>query len=309
MKVPYRDVNLIGYAKGVNTMAIVVNTNMSSLRTQNNLNSATNALNTSLERMSTGYKINSAKDDAAGMYVATNLNKLIGGSKIAQSNIETGNNVLSTVEGNLDVILDNLNRIRDLTVQAANGVYDENSQKAMSDEVKARLAEIDRIADAAEFNGLELLNGKANIATDGLRLQVGANAAENANCIKVDKSVFQSVSAAQLGDKALVADDIEATFQNADDAAAFIDSVDSAIEDINTRKATIGAIQNRLDAAASSLTTTIENATAAKSTIMDADIAEESAEYTKQQILRQTSASLLVQANALPSLALTLIAG
>ena len=288
-------------------MAIIVNTNMSALKTQNNLNNATSSLNKALERMSTGYKINSAKDDAAGMYVATNLNKLIGGSKIAQSNIETGNNVLSTVEGNLDVILDNLNRIRDLTVQASNGVYDEKSQKAMSDEVVARLAEIDRIAVSAEFNGLKLLDGTADIATDGLRLQVGANAAENANCIRVDASVFKTMSAETgLG---LDASQIETTFQDADQAAAYISTIDEAIEDVNTRKATIGAIQNRLDAAASSLTTTIENATAAKSTIMDADIAEESAEYTKQQILQQTSASLLVQANNLPSLALTLIGG
>ena len=220
MKVPYREVNLIGYAKGVNTMAIIVNTNMSSLRTQNNLNSATSSLNKALERMSTGYKINSAKDDAAGMYVATNLNKLIGGSKIAQSNIETGNNVLSTVEGNLDVILDNLNRIRDLTVQASNGVYDEKSQKAMSDEVKARLAEIDRIAVSAEFNGLKLLDGTADIATDGLRLQVGANAAENANCIRVDASVFKTMSAETgLG---LDASQIEDKFKDADQAAKHI---------------------------------------------------------------------------------------
>ena len=288
-------------------MAIIVNTNMSALKTQNNLNNATSSLNTALERMSTGYKINSAKDDAAGMYVATNLNKLIGGSKIAQSNIETGNNVLSTVEGNLDVILDNLNRIRDLTVQASNGVYDVNSQKAMSDEVKARLAEIDRIAVSAEFNGLKLLDGTADIATDGLRLQVGANAAENANCIRVDASVFQTMSA--NNGLHLDASQIEDKFKDADQAAAYISTIDEAIKDVNTRKATIGAIQNRLDAAASSLTTTIENATAAKSTIMDADIAEESAEYTKQQILQQTSASLLVQANNLPSLALTLIGG
>ena len=288
-------------------MAIIVNTNMSALKTQNNLNNATSSLNKALERMSTGYKINSAKDDAAGMYVATNLNKLIGGSKIAQSNIETGNNVLSTVEGNLDVILDNLNRIRDLTVQASNGVYDENSQKAMSDEVKARLAEIDRIAVSAEFNGLKLLDGTSDLATDGLRLQVGANAAENANCIRVDKSVFQTMSA--NNGLHLDASQIEDKFKDADQAAAYISTVDDAIKDVNTRKATIGAIQNRLDAAASSLTTTIENATAAKSTIMDADIAEESAEYTKQQILQQTSASLLVQANNLPSLALTLIGG
>lgn len=309
MKVPYREVNLIGYAKGVNTMAIIVNTNMSSLRTQNSLNSATNAMNTSLERMSTGYKINSAKDDAAGMYVATNLNKLIGGSKIAQSNIETGNNVLSTVEGNLDVILDNLNRIRDLTVQASNGVYDTNSQKAMSDEVKARMEEIDRIATAAEFNGLKLLDGTADIATNGLRLQVGANAEEDANCITVDATVFKSMKCAEATLNLGQTTAIETTFSDPDDAAAYIDTVDDAIEAVNTSKATIGAIQNRLEAASASLTTTIENATAAQSTIMDADIAEESAEYTKQQILRQTSATLLVQANALPSLALTLIAG
>ena len=174
-------------------------------------------MSTSLERMSTGYKINSAKDDAAGLYVATNLNKLIGGSKIAQSNIETGNNVLSTVEGNLDVILDNLNRIRDLTVQASNGVYDTDSQKAMSDEVKARLAEIDRIAVSAEFNGLKLLSG-GDLATDGLRLQVGANADAAANCIRVDASVFASMSAATgLG---LDATTVETTVRAAVPAAA-----------------------------------------------------------------------------------------
>ena len=105
-------------------MAIIVNTNMSAIRTQNNLNKASNSLNTALERMSTGYKINSAKDGAANMFVATNLEKQISGSKIAQSNVSMGINVLDTVEGDLDVILDNLNRIRDLTLQASNGIYD-----------------------------------------------------------------------------------------------------------------------------------------------------------------------------------------
>ena len=286
-------------------MAIIVNTNMSALRTQNNLNNATNALNTALERMSTGSKINSAKDDAAGLYVATNLSKQISGSKIAQTNVETGNNVLNTVEGNLDVILDNLNRIRDLTVQASNGVYNEDSQKAMSDEVAARMEEITRISAAADFNGLKLLNGSI---TNDLRLQVGANADAAANCIHVSKDVFANMSAngaLKLGE----ADDVADIFKDPSAAAKYIDTVDAAINVINTNKSTIGAIQNRLDAAAASLTTTIENATAAKSTIMDADIASESAEYTKQQILRQTSATLLVQANAMPSLALSLIAG
>lgn len=287
-------------------MAIIVNTNMSALKTQRNLNNATTSLNQALERMSTGLKINSAKDDAAGMYVATNLAKQISGSKIAQSNVATGANVLSTVEGDLNVILDNLNRIRDLTVQASNGVYDANSKKAMSDEVAARMQEIDRVAKASNFNGLKLLDGSvATGSPNGLRLQVGANSDKDANAIFVDKTIFEAKSSTKLGLKS--AADTATVFNSATAAAAYIDTIDTAIQTVTTSKSTIGAVQNRLDAAADSLVTTIENASAAKSTIMDADIAEESAEYTKQQILQQTSSTLLVQANQLPSLAINLI--
>ena len=294
---------ILGYAKGDNSMAIIVNTNMSALKTQRNLNKATNSLNTSLERMSTGMKINKAADDAAGMYIATSLATQISGSKVARSNVETGNNVLSIVEGNLDVVLDNLSRIRDLALQAANGVYGTDSRTAMADEAKARSAEITRIAKSADFNGLKLLDG--SIAAN-LRLQVGANADADANSISIDKAVFAKVDGATL----LGADTAIATaFATADAAATFVTKIDTAMTGLNTRKSTIGAIQNRLSSASDSLVTTIENATAARSTIMDADIAEESAEYTKQQILRQSSASLLVQANALPSIALSLIAG
>ncbi len=284
-------------------MAIIVNTNMSALKTQRNLNKATNSLNNSLERMSTGLKINKAADDAAGMYIATSLATQISGSKVAQSNLETGNNVLSIVEGNLDVVLDNLSRIRDLAVQAANGVYSAEARTAMSDEVKARSAEITRIAKSADFNGLKLLDGTI---TKDLKLQVGANADAATNSISIDKDVFAEITGAGI----LAADAaITTSFATATAAAAFIATVDTAMVGINTRKTAIGVIQNRLASASDSLVTTIENATAAKSTIMDADIAEESAEFTKQQILRQSSASLLVQANAMPSIALNLIAG
>ena len=127
-------------------MAIIVNTNITALKTQTNLKNATNSLNSALERMSTGVRINKAGDDAAGLYVATGLNTQIRGSKVAQDNVATGNNVLSTMEGDLDVILDNLNRIRDLAVQAANSIYDESAMAAMKDEVQQRLDEIDRIS-------------------------------------------------------------------------------------------------------------------------------------------------------------------
>ena len=302
-------------------MAIIVNTNMSALKTQKNLNNASNSLQTALERMSTGLKINKAADDAAGLYVATNLNTQISGSKVAKNNISTGNNVLSTLEGDLDVIMDNLNRIRDLSVQAANSIYDESAMGAMKDEIDQRLQEINRISLASNFNGLQLLAGKGQLADNGLRLQVGANADSAANAISLEKAFFAKTDSSTLGSSykgqlpngsKLTANkglsgNLELAFANASSAAQYINIIDAAIDDISSKKSTIGATMNRLDAALTSLTTVIENNTAAKSTIMDADIAEESAEYTKQQILQQTSSALLVQANQLPSLALNLI--
>ena len=302
-------------------MAIIVNTNMSALKTQKNLNNASNSLQTALERMSTGLKINKAADDAAGLYVATNLNTQISGSKVAKNNISTGNNVLSTLEGDLDVILDNLNRIRDLSVQAANSIYDESAMGAMKDEIDQRLQEIDRISLASNFNGLQLLAGEGQLAENGLRLQVGANADSAANAISLDKTFFAKTDSTTLGssyDGQLatgskldpdvgLSGNLEEAFMNASSAAQYIDIIDAAIDDISSKKSTIGATMNRLDAALTSLTTVIENNTAAKSTIMDADIAEESAEYTKHQIIQQTSSALFVQANQLPSLALNLI--
>lgn len=145
-------------------MAIIVNTNVSALKTQNNLTMATNSLSKALERLSTGLKINSAADDAAGYFVAAKLSTQISGSKVASSNVATGINVLQTAEGTLDVVEDNITRIRDLAVQAANGIYDTDSLTAMQNEVTARLAEIKRVQTAADFNGIKLFS-----ASDGFR--------------------------------------------------------------------------------------------------------------------------------------------
>lgn len=315
-------------------MAIIVNTNLSALKTQKNLNNAATNLTKSLERMSTGLKINSAKDDAAGLFVATGLNSQLRGSVVAQSNIATGTNVLNIIEGDFDIIMENLNRIRDLAVQASNSVYDASSMTSMKDEITLRLAEIDRIAAASNFNGMQLLCGTAGtpgtLSDQGLRLQVGSGANATANSIVVDKKIFAQVSSGLLGSSTIanesgatgvvpdtssgvsdgsLADNLTAAFANASGAAAYITVVDNAINTIAARKSKIGTTMSRLESAEASLQTTIENNTAAKSTIMDADIAEESANYTKQQILQQTSATLLVQANALPSLALSLIGG
>lgn len=304
-------------------MGIIVNTNMAALKTQKNLNSATSGLNKALERMSTGFKINRAADDAANMYVATGLETQIRGSKVAQNNVETGTNVLAIMEGDMDVILDNLNRIRDLAVQAGNSIYSNDSMSAMKDEVQQRLAEIDRISSASNFNGLTLLDGNSDLAVNGMRLQVGANANAASNSVTIEKEFFAAMTSTTLGvdsgrtlppgstldpDQGL-AGNIDEAFANASNSAQYIDFLDTAINDIANKKAKIGATQNRLEAAAQSLTTTIENNTAAKSSIMDADIAEESANYTKYQILQQTTASLLVQANSLPQIAISLVQG
>ncbi len=283
-------------------MGIIVNTNYSSLVTQRNLTNATDSLNTALQRMSTGYKVNSAKDDAAGIYIATNMETQIRGSKVAKSNVANGVNLLQVAEGDLGVIETNLQRIRDLAVQAANGVYSDESMTAMEDEVTARAAEITRIATSSRFNDIELLSG--NDLTNGLRLQVGANSEEAQNALTIEADIFAAATADDLG---LDTGAITAAFANATSAAAFIETVDDALADINDRKASIGAYQNRLESAKTSLVTNIENNSAAKSTIMDADIAEESSNYMKAQILQQASAALLTQANQLPSLALQLI--
>ena len=301
-------------------MAIIVNTNVTALKAVSNLNKATSAMSTAMERLSTGYKINRAGDDAANLYIATNLDTQIRGSKVAKNNITTGTNVLAVIEGDLDVMLDNIQRIRDLTVQAANSIYDENSMNAMKDEITQRLAEIDRISKNSNFNGLTLLDGNSQLADIGLRLQVGANSDEAANCIKLDPDFFQTVDSTTLGADATgtmpaltpadgLSGNVDAAFANASAAAQYITMLDAAVTSINDKKAKIGATQNRLDAATDSLTTTIENLTEAKSTIMDADIAEETANYTKYQILQQTTSSLLLQANALPQIAISLVNG
>ena len=305
-------------------MAIIVNTNLSALKTQKNLTSATNGMNKALNRMSTGFKINSAKDDAAGLYVATGLDTQIRGSKVAKDNVATGTNVLQTIEGDLDNILTNIQRIRDLAVQGANSIYGDEEIEAMKSEVEQRIDECRRIADASNFNGLKLLDGTGKLAEHGLRLQVGANADPNGNMIELEQAMFAERTDCSTLGNTVTADDvtngdydgmsIEEAFEagimdNASACADFIAVCDAAIDTISSRKSTLGAVMNRLESAETCLTTTIENNTAAKSTIMDADIAEESANFTKYQILQQTSSALLVQANALPQIAISLVQG
>ena len=281
-------------------MGIVVQTNVPSLIAQNNMTTATNKMNQAMERMTTGYKINSAKDDAAGLYVATSLDKNIRGSKIAQQNVQMGNDMISVAEGDLSGIQDNLLRIRDLALTAANGIYDDKSINALKAEVEARVAEIDRVSKVSEYNGKKLLDGTVTKVS----LQVGANATTN-DVIEIE-DIFGKSTASALG---VATDTIATAFvpDNITGLQTFVTTVDTALEAVQTKRTAIGAIQNRLDSASASLTTTIENLTSSKSTIMDADIAAESSEYINGQILQQAAVSLLVQANQAPQAALSLV--
>ena len=287
-------------------MAIVVNTNIDSLRVQRNLNSASTNMSKAVERLTTGSKVNQAADDAAGFVIAKGLEAQQRGSVVAQNNAQTGINLLQTAEGNLDVIQDHLLRIRDLTLQAMNGGYSYDEVKAMEDEVLARTAEIDRISNGAKFNEFELFPAGG---ADDLVLQIGSNSDEATNTITVTGVFIEattSVLTGRAGNPIKFTDGVS-DIVDLTEFRQILDDLDTGIKEISTRRGTIGAITNRLESAVEALDIQNENLLAAKSRIMDADIGEESSNYTKYQILQQASASLLVQANQSPSIALSLI--
>ena len=267
-------------------MALTINTNLGSLIVQRNLADATEALNRSIERMTTGYKINSAGDDAAGYAVATKMDTQLSSISVAQDNVAIGSSLLSTTESNYDLIVTHLQRIRDLTEEAANGTYGQDSIDAIKAEVTARLEEIDRIAASTEFNGIKLLDGSAG----AINLQIGIDSTANSQ-LSLDANLFSDSSAEQL--MGVTQTNFLNYFTvggtNYDDA---LNAIDDALNEVTSRQTNIGAIQNRLDSAADAL---------------DVQYAAESSEYIKAQILQQASASLLSTANQTPSIALNLI--
>ena len=181
-------------------MALTINTNLGSMIVQKNLDKATKSLNQAIERMTTGYKINSAKDDPAGYAVSTKMNTQLSSISVAQDNVAIGSSLLSTAESSYDLITTHLQRIRDLTEEAANGTYGQDSINAIKAEVEARWDEIDRIAATTEFNGINLLSGSGVPATSGVTLQIGIDSSTNSKIV-VDKSLFASATAATLSGK------------------------------------------------------------------------------------------------------------
>ncbi len=277
-------------------MSIVVNTNTTSLMVQRNLSKATSSLATSMQRLSTGMKINNAGDDAAGLALSEKINGQLSSSDVCKNNAQTGLNMLSIADGDLDVINQNLQRIKDLAVQSANGVYSDEERLSMDQEVQLRLEEINRIADSSSFSDMNLLDG--SIAD--MVLQIGAGSDIDQNTIDIS-GAFQEAHVSSLGIQA------DASVSTVDAARTMIDAIDEAVNNISSRRSIIGASMNRLDSTIDRIDIRKENLQSTYSTIRDTDIAAESSELTKQQILQQSAATLLQQANQTPSLALTLI--
>ena len=320
-------------------MAVVINTNVDSIKIQNILTSATRNMSDTMQRMSSGMKILSAKDDAAGTVIAARMQIQLNGNRTAQNNVQNANALLSTAEGNLDVIESNISRIRDLTLQAKNGTYSEEEIQAMQDEVDERIEEINRINSSAMFSSLRLFGDNdgattpqpKGLAANGATFQVGSNDGTD-NTILAESDLFQSVEFSAMSGignfnlrrlagsttegqaltykEEVLGDANSAIRKKADGETDFdvaIRALDKAVDNITNRKSIIGSAGNRMDSALDTLTTQYENLSSAKSIITDSDIASEASTFTQQSILQQVSTSLLAQANQAPSVALSLI--
>ncbi|MFB4393825.1 MULTISPECIES: flagellin domain-containing protein [unclassified Pseudomonas] len=279
-------------------MALTVNTNTTSLGVQKNLNRATDALSTSMSRLSSGLKINSAKDDAAGLQIATRMTSQIRGQTMAIKNANDGISIAQTAEGAMQEQTNILQRMRELAVQARNDSNSEKDREALNKEFSQMSDELSRIANSTQLNGKNLLNSATTMT-----FQVGSESGTN-NQISI---TLADMTAATLGvDSTTIsisgADaDINANFE------AALSAIDSALQSINSTRADLGAAQNRLTSTINNLQNINENAEAARGRVQDTDFAAETAQLTKQQTLQQASTSVLAQANQLPSAVLKLL--
>jgi flagellin len=282
-------------------MALTVNTNTTSLGVQKNLNRATDALSTSMQRLSSGLKINSAKDDAAGLQIATRMAAQIRGGTQAIQNANDGISVAQTAEGALQASTDILQRMRELAVKARNGTNSTADQTATNSEFAQMSDEITRISASTNLNGTNLLDGTAGT----MQLQVGANTGSANRIDLVLSSKFDAVSLSVGSGTVVLTGATSATLSaNIDNA---ITAIDAALASINATRANLGASQNRLTSTISNLQNIVENTTAAQGRVQDTDFAAETANLTKQQTLQQASTSVLAQANQLPSAVLKLL--
>jgi flagellin len=275
-------------------MAISVVTNVASLRAQRNLNKTANAMTGHIEKLSSGLRINKAGDDAAGSAISSQLTAQEQGLKQASRNANDGVSLIQTAEGALNEMTGMVQRMRELAVQASNeGTMDTTERGYLDQEFQLLESELNRVVNVTEYNGQKLVDGSVST---GVSFQVGMNNTANDRI---------SVSIANSGSTNLGLNDEVLTSSTG--AQKAIAALDTALQTINTSRGTLGATQNRLEATMSNLSIMHENTASANSRIKDVDVAEESAAFTRSQILSQAGTSMLAQANSLPQSALSLI--
>lgn len=298
-------------------MSIYVNTNVSSLNTTNKLSKATHSLDTTYKRLSSGYRINSAKDDAAGLQISDRLTSQINGLKQGNRNANDGIALAQTAEGALDEVHTMLQRIRTLSVQSANGTNTTADRASIQGEVSQLCSEINRIACKTTFGGSEILSGKDTkgqtlVGKDGkVAFQVGSNANDTTSVdLSSGFTVEQMNTAAKAGLKLVDdADNRGKTFSVSTAAAAqtTLANIDKFIAYVDKSRGQLGAVQNRLESTISNQSNIAENESDARSRIRDTDYAEEAANLSQQNIIQQAATSMLTQANSRPQIALSLL--
>ena len=307
-------------------MSQIINTNLASLNAQRNLSASNNSMATALQRLSSGVRVNSAKDDAAGMAIAERMNAQVRGMSVAMRNANDAISLAQTAEGALGKISDLLQRMRELALQAANATNNENDRSSLQNEFLHLQSEIKRTAETTRFNGNAIL-----VQTSSFDFQIGANASTDDKITVNAINITTATTAANTNDGALSRaistaaisiSDVGTRGANAaatnyagyaggtgNGALGAIEVIDYALQQVNVARSTFGAAQNRFDAVIANLQVAIENQSAARSRIVDADFAAETAALSRAQVLQQAGTAMLSQANQLPQQVLQLLRG
>ena len=280
-------------------MALTINTNLASIDAQRNLGMSQSSLATSMQRLSSGLRINSAKDDAAGLAIAQRMEAQVKGMNVAIRNANDGISLAQTADGALAQVGDSLQRMRELAVQARNSTNSSSDKDSLNKEFGQLQAEIQRVLGGTTFNGKHVLGSDSG----SLDFQIGANTTS-------DDRVTVTTNDMTADSKITAVTGSTATIDNTASGAAIdtvIDNIGAALDDVNDTRAMFGATQSRFDSVISNLQSGVENQTAARSRIMDADFASETANMSRAQVLQQAGTAMIAQANQLPQQVLSLL--
>ena len=272
---------------------MIINHNMSSLYADRVLNISNDSIMKNMEKLSSGERINRAGDDASGLAVSEKMRSQIRGLNQASKNIQNGVSFIQTTEGYLQETTDILQRVRELAVQSANGIYSDEDRMQIQVEVSQLVAEVDRIASQAQFNGMNMLSGRfAQEGDSVMQFQIGANVDQNTRVF------IGTMTATALGLKGAQGGDEQISISSPDEANITLAAIDEALKNVTKQRADLGAYQNRFEMAAKGINIAAENTQASESRIRDTDMASEMVEFTKNQILTQAGTAMLAQANS-----------